>query len=75
MEQKTYIHKKICLCRNCQGTGIEITYREKDLLKREPIRQRCPQCNGSGRVIVYGERTLKIVPYEPGKPTDTNVTV
>lgn len=65
MEQKTYIHKKISLCKKCSGTGIEVFYSKDDILQRHPLQRKCPQCNGSGRVIVSGERTLIIEPYEP----------
>lgn len=72
MEQKTYIHKKICLCKKCSGTGVEVFYAKDDVRQEYPLQRKCPQCNGTGRVIVYGERTLKIEPYEP-EPTVTTV--
>lgn len=71
MEQKTYIHKKICLCRKCSGTGIIITYETRDVRRLKPQRQKCPQCCGTGRVIVSGEKTLNVEPYEPEQPAAT----
>ena len=75
MEQTTYYHEKICLCKKCKGTGIETFYAKSDLLNRHPLQRKCPQCNGTGRVVVSGTRVLNVVPYEPGQPTDTNGTV
>ena len=65
MEQKTYIHKKICLCRKCSGTGIITTYEPRDVRLLNPHRQQCPQCRGTGRVVVSGEKILNVEPYEP----------
>ena len=73
MKKEIYIHKKICLCRKCGGTGIETYYNITDLLNKMPLERTCSQCNGTGRVVVYGERILNIEPYEP-KSTDNSTT-
>lgn len=75
MEQTTYYHEKICLCKKCKGTGEEFLYAKTDYRKEYPLKCKCPQCNGTGRVVVSGKRVLNVVPYEPGKPTDTAGTV
>ena len=75
MEQRTIYHKKICLCRKCKGTGVEIFYAKTDTINRFPLKRECPQCKGSGRVVVSGERVLNVEPYGPGTATDTNGTV
>ena len=28
--EKTYIHRRVCLCRQCGGTGTVTVYAEKD---------------------------------------------
>lgn len=75
MEQTTYYHEKICLYKKCKGTGIETFYAKTDYRKEYPLKRKCSQCNGTGRVVVSGQRVLNVVPYEPGKPTDTAGTV
>ena len=75
MEQTTHYHEKICLCKKCKGAGEITFFAEKDYQERYPLKKKCPQCNGTGRVVVSGKRVLNVVPYEPGKPTDTNGTV
>lgn len=67
---------KVCLCRECHGTGyvIEETVKKekgfknilrslKSLEKVKPAV--CPQCEGSGRVTVSAEIELDIRPYKP----------
>ena len=50
--------EKIALCRECHGTGKVKAGRF--VRKSEP----CPQCEGSGRVLVSCEMTLHIRPYQ-----------
>lgn len=64
MEQKTFYHKRICLCRKCKGTGKETFFATTDVQRRYPLQRTCKQCNGSGRVEVSGERILRIEPYD-----------
>ncbi len=49
---------KIALCRECHGTGI---IRRVD---GNQIGGTCPQCEGSGRVMVSYKMTLDIRPYK-----------
>lgn len=65
MEQVTYYHKKICLCKECEGTGYIIKYSPHDYRKENPIKFKCSQCKGTGRVVVSGKRVLEVEPYEP----------
>lgn len=62
--EKTNIHKRICICRECNGTGTVVKYDLKDVRRLNPQIETCPQCNGSGRVWVSGEVIKKIEPYE-----------
>lgn len=57
---------KIALCRECKGTGIL----ETETPQRFPTP--CPQCNGSGRVLVSCKMAVDIKPYipKPQKETD-----
>ena len=50
---------KVALCRECHGTG----YRRTDA-EGTPGHTRCPQCEGSGRVLVSCKMTLDIRPYK-----------
>lgn len=50
--------QKIALCRNCAGTGQA---------HQNQYTFPCPQCQGSGRVLVSGKITLEIEPYNPKK--------
>ncbi len=53
---------KVSLCRLCKGTGMV----PAGAPQRVP--ERCPQCEGSGRVIVSCEMTIDIRPYRPLTP-------
>lgn len=75
MEQTTYYHEKICLCKKCKGIGIEVFYSKTDYRKEYPLKRKCTQCNGTGRVVVSGQRVLNVVPYEPEQQTNTAGTV
>lgn len=46
--------EKIALCRECHGTG-------------KILERRCPNCEGSGRVLVSCKMTLDIRPYKESK--------
>lgn len=61
--EKRYIHKKICVCRGCKGTGEVVIFERYDLLKRNPKRLTCTQCGGTGRVVVQGETTISVEPF------------
>ena len=51
---------KIALCRKCHGIGL-IQQKEADGVI---ILERCPQCEGSGRVIVSAVIDYDIRPYK-----------
>lgn len=59
--QVTHVTKpeKVALCRACHGTG---TVNSGKLFTKST--ETCPQCHGSGRVLVSCEMTLRIRPYE-----------
>lgn len=46
--EKTYIHRRVCLCRQCAGTGKITFFAEKDYRHEYPLKKVCPQCEGSG---------------------------
>lgn len=37
--EKTYIHRRVCLCRQCGGTGTVTVYAEKDVRREYPSRK------------------------------------
>jgi hypothetical protein len=37
--EKTYIHRRVCLCRQCGGTGSVTVYAEKDVRGNIPSRK------------------------------------
>lgn len=50
---------KIALCRRCRGKG-EVADRYTGIGNTI-----CPQCQGSGRVVVACEMKINIEPYKP----------
>lgn len=50
--------EKICLCRECHGTGK---------VKKLGFSSICTNCEGSGRVLVSCETKLHIRPYKENK--------
>lgn len=66
--EKTYIHRRVCLCRQCRGTGRTVFFAEKDYRHEYPLQKICPQCGGSGRVWLSGEVVKKIEPYDEPEP-------
>ncbi len=66
--EKTYIHRRVCLCRPCGGTGTVTVYAEKDLLHEYPQQKVCPQCQGSGRIWLSGTVIKQIEPYAEPEP-------
>lgn len=63
---------KVALCRACRGTGVvqrttefpSRIFRKKKVKTSEEV---CPQCGGSGRVMVSAKMELDIQPYNPKK--------
>lgn len=49
---------KIALCRMCKGSGYVLDMAPGGLMER------CPQCQGSGRVIVNAVIMVDIRPYD-----------
>lgn len=66
--EKTYIHRRVCLCRQCRDTGRTVFFAEKDYRHEYPLQKVCPQCGGSGRVWLSGEVVKKIEPYDEPEP-------
>ena len=60
--EKTYIHRRVCLCRQCGGTGSVTVYAEKDVRREYPQQKVCPQCQGSGRIWLSGQVVKNIEP-------------
>ncbi len=50
--------EKVALCRECHGTG-KVT--------KLGFPRKCPNCDGSGRVLVSCEMKLHIRPYKESK--------
>lgn len=63
MKKIKYIHPRVCLCRNCSGTGKVTVYTDYDILKMRPETATCKVCNGSGRVTISGQVVTNIIPY------------
>lgn len=55
MKKEVTKSEKIALCRECHGTGK---------ISRLGFSKKCPQCGGSGRVLVSCNMTLDIRPYQ-----------
>ncbi|WP_304184608.1 molecular chaperone DnaJ [Phocaeicola plebeius] len=66
--EKTYIHRRVCLCRQCGGTGTVTVYAEKDVRREYPQQKVCPQCQGSGRIWLSGTVIKQIEPYAEPEP-------
>ena len=66
--EKTYIHRRVCLCRQCGGTGSVTVYAEKDVRREYPQQKVCPQCQGSGRIWLSGTVIKQIEPYAEPEP-------
>nr|DAY06860.1 MAG TPA: antitermination protein [Caudoviricetes sp.] len=63
MIQEVSKSPKIALCRKCRGIGY---YRHIETDCSSSVRP-CPQCEGSGRVLVSCKMHLDIRPYKPIK--------
>lgn len=50
--------EKVALCRECFGTGT---------VSKFGFSKTCPNCEGSGRVLVSCDMTLRIRPYKGSK--------
>lgn len=61
--ERRYKHPKITLCYKCAGSGI---YSHMDENDRNEVSETCPDCNGSGRLVVSGVVEVTLQPYVPG---------
>lgn len=59
MKQAVTKAPKIAICRACHGTGTSAASRFNH------TREVCPQCEGSGRVVVKCSMEIDIRPYKP----------
>lgn len=55
MKKEVTKPEKVALCRECHGTG-KVT--------KLGFPKKCPNCDGSGRVLVSCKMTLDIHPYK-----------
>lgn len=52
---------RVAICRTCSGTGMIENFTQPD------GRMTCPQCEGSGRVVVSCKMMVDIRPYQEGE--------
>lgn len=64
--EKRYKHPKIALCRRCGGSGFLVKLDERE---ENEIIETCPDCEGSGRVVVSAVMEITISPYDPAAKT------
>lgn len=57
MKKEVTKSPKVALCRECHGTGLMRNVYRATVIP-------CPQCEGSGRVMVSCTMTLDIRPYK-----------
>lgn len=62
--EKRYLHKRICICRTCRGTGKLLTFDRCDWRRENPRQTVCTQCGGTGRVVVSGETSISVEPFK-----------
>lgn len=66
-EKRRYIHPHVEICRNCGGNGFNMVDSDPILMgKGEIVRRECEVCDGSGRVIVSREVTIKVLAFGQG---------
>ena len=63
---KKYKHPKVALCRHCGGTCFLTRLDERG---ENEITETCPDCRGSGRVVVSTVIDVVILPYIPEDKT------
>lgn len=64
MKKEVTKPEKVALCRECHGTGFT-TLKRHVLSRSETVV--CPNCDGSGRVLVSCQMVLNIRPYKESK--------
>ena len=51
---------RIAICKMCGGTGMMVDY-------THDVSMTCPQCKGSGRVVVSCRMEVDVKPYQAGE--------
>lgn len=64
--EKRYKHPKVALCRRCGGRGCLTRLDERE---ENEITETCPDCLGSGRVVVSAVIDVTVIPYIPEDKT------
>ncbi|WP_455670467.1 molecular chaperone DnaJ [Phocaeicola faecalis] len=64
--EKKYKHPKVALCRYCGGRGYLVSLDERE---ENEIIKTCPDCQGSGRVVVSAVMEVTVAPYRPEEKT------
>ena len=61
--------EKVALCRECHGTGkvTKLGFIPEQSPPTRSLSRKCPNCDGSGRVLVSCEMKLHIRPYKESK--------
>ena len=63
MKREVTKPEKVALCRECHGTGkVRTGSPDGETVGHSVV---CPNCDGSGRVLVSCRMTLAIRPYRP----------
>lgn len=57
-----YIHPHVVVCKRCMGNGAIKRY---DELRRVVIVDTCPECNGSGRLVVSSTIETRVRAWVP----------
>ncbi len=60
---------EIELCKDCNGIGYRFVNGEYDWYSRahETIKENCPTCSGTGRVVVTKKTLVSVLPYDVEK--------
>ena len=61
---KNYIHPEIYLCDKCNGKGTVIKHHKLDILHQDGTIEVCPDCEGSGRVVISTEIIITTKPFK-----------
>lgn len=64
--EKRYKHPKVALCRRCGGMGFLVRLDERE---ENEYTDTCPDCRGSGRVMVSAVMEVTVSPYIPEDKT------